>query len=216
MKTLQIINWLIYGPMFSDTENDHAELVYTITNLSNENAGVHILDNRYIAVSSPINDWNGYVDVEINVLDLGGKSALDTFRLTVLPVNDPPRIVGSPLPQIVDAGSPITIDLTPFESDPDNSSIELDWYVTEIIDGVLVSGERSDDDVLIFTPTANYSGSPMLQLHLTDPAGLEDTIPMFVKWRGQCSSLSLSHTGLGGDPVCNTIKLSWVFCRRVC
>ena len=126
-------------------------------------------------MSSPVNDWNGYVDVEISVLDLGGKSALDTFRLTVLPVNDPPRIVGSPLPQIVDAGSPITIDLTPFESDPDNSSTELDWYVTEIIDGVSVSGERSDDDVLIFTPTANYSGSQMLQLHLTDPAGLEDT-----------------------------------------
>jgi hypothetical protein len=62
--------------------------------------------------------------------------------------------------------TPITIQLTPYEYDEQDSGTDLKWYVTIYDSNAIatISGERSVNDTLTFTPQANYFGATNIEL----------------------------------------------------
>jgi hypothetical protein len=165
----------------SDQESLDSSLDFNINNSPNPSAGVSIDGNRYIDIN-PDSNWYGFTDVEIIVIDPDGSYDIDTFRVTVNSVNDLPTIVSVVPDQSSTGSNPISIDLTPYESDIEDAGVSLDWSVAGE-NNVVVTGENSDNDQLIFTPDQGFTGSDVVTLHLTDSDGGEDTQDITLTWQ---------------------------------
>jgi hypothetical protein len=66
----------------SDTQDSDSDLIFTISNSPDPNAGVTIDSNRYIDIN-PVFDWTGTTDVEVQVEDTGSLTDTDSFQVTV-------------------------------------------------------------------------------------------------------------------------------------
>ena len=196
----------------SDNETPDSGLSYTIDNSPDPNAGVTVDPNDYIDIN-PTANWCGWTDVTIRVTDPGGLWDTDTFRVTVNCLNDLPWISPTVPDQSEAQDQPITIDLTAYEHDVEDSGTALDWYVTGE-DHCTVSGEYSDDDVLTFTPDAGFAGSDTVTLHLVDSGGAEDTQDVTLTWSSFGTPPTLSglpdRTLDEGTSLDNTIDL-WAY-----
>ena len=90
-------------------------------------------------------------------------------------------------PHVSDRYSPtiggwITVDLTPYENDREESGTGLKWYV-EGADHCTVYGQGSSNDVLQFQPNpAGYSGYDDITLILRDSEGAEDRQDIRLGW----------------------------------
>jgi hypothetical protein len=86
-----------------DVETADSGLTFSIVGNTNINCGVSIDGNRYIDIS-PVANWYGTSDVTIQVSD-GDLTAMDTFQITVNPVNDTPTVVADNTQIAVNEGS---------------------------------------------------------------------------------------------------------------
>jgi VCBS repeat-containing protein len=128
--------------------------------------------DRTVTVT-PALDQFGNATITITVSD--GEAGVDeSFLVVVNPVNDAPVIEGSVPDQTKDEDAPSwTLDLTPFESDVEDSGAGLNWSVGGV-DTALFSAAITDpeNDILTFTPVADAFGSDAITLTLTDSGGL--------------------------------------------
>ena len=88
--------------------------------------------------------------------------------------NTPPTILTTIPNQIRQENTPTwTIDLTPFESDSQDSGTDLNWSVSGV-DTALISAAITDvdNDMLAITPVADATGSDNITLSLSDADGL--------------------------------------------
>ncbi|MCK5560463.1 MAG: hypothetical protein KAJ51_07700, partial [Thermoplasmata archaeon] len=104
---------------FEDPDKDSLFYSFGETHVS-----VQIDDDHSVDISSPT-DWNGVDKVTFRARDPVGAIAEDTIFVTVLPINDPPVIVGVPETFIVHYEADYCFDLTPYITDEDNSYDEL-------------------------------------------------------------------------------------------
>ena len=176
----QLDNTIDLWTYAEDPETPDSGLAFSINNSPESSAGVYIDAGHYIDID-PASNWCGETDVEISVADLEGLSDTDTFHVTVNCENDTPWISPPVLNQTVDINVPISIDLTVYEHDVEDTGTALDWNVTGE-DHCTVSGEDSDDDVLTFTPNTDFDGSDTVTLHLIDSEGLEGTQSLVLTW----------------------------------
>jgi PKD repeat protein len=73
-----------------------------------------------------------------------------------------------------DEDTALVVDLTPYESDIEDTGEDLDWTVTAYDSKVItkISGENSNDDVLTFEVEDDWNGETEVELTLTDSDGL--------------------------------------------
>jgi hypothetical protein len=146
-----------------DAQTDASGLTYTLEVTPAIGVVVTLTENRYVH-AEPSTDWCGWTDVTVRVTDPDGLWDTDTFRAAVtwsckgtLPVPD----------QAAAQDEPITLDLTEYEPLIGDGS-GMYWYVTGE-DHCTVIGERSEDDVLTFTPEKGYVGEDVVTLHMVYP-----------------------------------------------
>lgn len=102
---------------FMDTDNDTLFFVS-----GQEILIVTIHENHTVSFEAPL-DWFGYENVTFRAIDPDGAIVEDTIRVDVMPVNDPPDVL--PLPNQYVGIRQWTLDLTPFISDIDNDTSDL-------------------------------------------------------------------------------------------
>ncbi len=164
-----------------DAETPSSLLAYSITANTRPECAVTIRSNRFIDIY-PQSGWYGSSDVTVRAMDLGGVYAEDTFHVTVTHANNPPIITPSvPNPTAVDEDTPITIKLTSYKTDVEDSGVNLKWSVLGV-QHCTVSGQNSADDTLTFTPEANYNGHVTVTLVLTDSGGATATQDIMLTW----------------------------------
>jgi hypothetical protein len=97
-------------------------------------------------------------------------------------VNHPPVIVGMVPHQIQDEDAiPWSIDLSTFESDFEDTSNKLRWFIEgENISLYVVDGEYSADDVITFYPQPDAYGSDLVTLWLEDSFGTRTSQPLWI------------------------------------
>jgi len=157
----------------SDVENSGTLLDWYITGL---NTSLVTVSGDYsdddILVFTSIEDVSG-MDTFILWLTDGEDTDLISIAITINPVNDIPVILGDiqdnlNWTQNEDFGT-FQIDLSMNEFDIESSGVSLDWYITDLNTSlVTVSGEYSDDDILVFNSVANAFGTNSFTLWLTD------------------------------------------------
>ncbi|MBI5470988.1 MAG: tandem-95 repeat protein [Ignavibacteriae bacterium] len=130
------------------------------------------------SIRSTQNFWLAHATLLFTATDIGGLCAIDTVHLSVLPVNDPPRIQS--LAPIIFAEDESTIlniaDLQQALLDPDNPVGEHRWTVG---DGKHVNVSASDS-TFTFVSEANWAGLDTLLVIVNDPAGAADTTSLEV------------------------------------
>ena len=97
-------------------------------------------------------------------------------------VNHPPAILGivPDQTQAEDAGS-WTLDLTPYESDYEDTNDKLRWYITDDNSSLYtISGELSGDDVITFTPQPDAYGNDQIVLWLEDSYGIKTSQTLWI------------------------------------
>jgi outer membrane protein assembly factor BamB/DNA-binding MarR family transcriptional regulator len=128
----------------------------------------------------------GIYNISVKVIDEFGAesnwSSNFTVTITEPPPNQPPTILGSIPDQIKPEDNvPWTLDLTPYESDNEDSGSDLNWYLTGVNTSLYtVTGMNSSDDVFTFTPVANASGNDEVVLWLEDSEGEKASQVMWV------------------------------------
>jgi hypothetical protein len=76
---------------------------------------------------------------------------------------------------------PYYLDLSKYESDPDNTPEELKWYIEGIdTSRFTVTGQGSESNQFVITPAPNAFGNTRTTVILRDPFGLEAKQPMWV------------------------------------
>ena len=162
---------------FSDPDSD--TLTYTATSSNTKIATVSV-SNTTISITGVA---LGTATITVTATDPSGLTATQTFSVTVSPPNRAPVAVGTMPDQTATVGgSPATIDMTNYFSDPDGDTLTYtDSIDTEIAPNAIqitISFGRT------LTISATKPGTIQLTVTATDPGGLTATqsctITMFI------------------------------------
>ncbi len=112
------------------------------------------------------------------VTDPHGAQAFQNFTIDIIPVNDPPRILGFP---DTSAGqdSLFNLPLIPYAQDPDDNFENLIWEFKADTSQII---HRSGSDTLQIAPPLGYVGMDTIFVSLTDPAELSDQDTFLIRF----------------------------------
>jgi hypothetical protein len=121
---------------FSDKDND---VIYFSS--GNNNIIVHINENHTVDITAP-GQWTGTELVTFRARDPSGAIVEDLITVTVLPVNDGPKI--SKVPDlVVHYDYSYSFDLTPYINDPDNLTSDLLVWTSEPLNYIDVQANNN-------------------------------------------------------------------------
>ncbi|WP_419933689.1 Ig-like domain-containing protein [Candidatus Palauibacter sp.] len=150
-------------PFFSDPDGD--ELTYTAESSDAAVLTVSVSGSRLTvtAVSA------GTATVTVTAADPDGLTATQSAEVTVEAANQAPEAVGAIPPQAMTAGDEVTVDVTPFFSDPDGDELT---YTAESSDAAVVAVSLSGSSLSV---TAVSAGTATVTVTAADPGGLTAT-----------------------------------------
>lgn len=131
---------------------------------SNPNVASVALDSTSTTLTiTPLSDANGYTDITLRGVSMS-YGVTDTFRVTVIPSDDAPRVV-APISsrQIVEDSTPIVLDVSNVFADVDGDVVTLLSAVV-VPEGVLESALQSADGTLTLSPLPDANGAVVVTL----------------------------------------------------
>ncbi|MFH1073180.1 MAG: CARDB domain-containing protein, partial [Nanoarchaeota archaeon] len=132
-------NWIDLWNYTQDVEDPDSSLAFTITSQTNTGLiSCDIASNRFVNCSSPSPTQSGFSDVSVQATDTGNLTDADTFRVTVIPVDNMPVIT---LLEPVNGYS--TIDFT-LNFSYTVTDIDDTWFLCDlIIDSIVQVNDRN-------------------------------------------------------------------------
>ena len=132
---------------------------------------ITINEDRTVDFTSP-KDWYGMEYVYFRATDPTGALQQDLILVSVLPINDPPRLLPIP-PQYGNESERWVLDLEPYIDDVDNNITDLIITVDDI--NVIVSGKTlvflgtkdMPDEVELTVSDGQFESSRMIEVHVT-------------------------------------------------
>ncbi|MFH1316291.1 MAG: Ig-like domain-containing protein [Candidatus Woesearchaeota archaeon] len=118
-------------------------------------------------------NWHGNEMVKFTATDNKGGSGSDTIKVTVTSESDSPWVQPViPSRTLNEDFGLLSIDLTAYEKDDDDTGTGLTWTVSESDSSKIEAGiSNSDDDILSLRSVANANGETTVKLTLTDSEG---------------------------------------------
>lgn len=162
-------------PYEHDLEQSSTELIWTVSGLDPALASAIVNPTTDVLTITPELNKNGS-DIFTLILS-DGEGGFDSQNLTlyVTPVNDPPDIN----PQVPEGNAKEDItfhfDLTPFETDIEDSTEALYWTVSGANPSLMTASVDPITDMLTLVPVENNWGLDTLRLKLHDSGGLTDS-----------------------------------------
>jgi hypothetical protein len=166
-----------------------------------------LLDESQVSSSNsfifnPGLDDSGIHIVKVNVTDPAQLSATQVWTVTVSETNTPPSIIGTiPSQTLIEDGSSLTLDLTPFESDSQDGNSGLTWTVSGVDSTLITISINAATDDAVITPIPNAFGSNTVTFTLTDSGGLTATQSVLITVTSVNDQPEIiSFTPLASDP----------------
>jgi hypothetical protein len=157
-----------------DVDDDAAGLTWSAS--GSQNVTVRV-SGGVASIGAPT-DWNGSEQATLTVTDRAGGKASQPIRITVRPVNDPPKL-GQPSPVTMNEDATTTVDLGLVASDPDGEALTYTATSGDPNVQATVSGST-----LSLSATQNWSGGPVsIAISAIDQGGTEvsGTLPVTVR-----------------------------------
>ncbi len=147
----------------TDTDSDVNQLGYTATQVNSITLSI----SNDVLTIKPAPNWNGSRTTTITVTDQDGLTDQTDITIIVNAVNDAPVL--SNLPAVtMPEDSVLTVDLSPYISDIDNTVDQLQWQFVNYNRVALGFDDASDD--LTITSPASWAGFEYIIVHVNDPA----------------------------------------------
>ncbi|MCF7920661.1 MAG: tandem-95 repeat protein [Candidatus Cloacimonetes bacterium] len=143
-----------FSVFISDVEGD----AWTLS--ASGNTHVNIVINGSMVTLQPEQDWNGQETITF-MADDGEDVGSDDLIVIVNPQPDPPVVNFPDSLQCEEDGS-LTININDYIYDPDGDEFTVSWS------GNTQINIMQEDDLLIFTPAANWYGSEMITINADD------------------------------------------------
>ncbi|MFA5772608.1 MAG: hypothetical protein WC974_07750, partial [Thermoplasmata archaeon] len=154
-----------------------------IASISGQNSSTDIIK----LTAAP--DWFGTTTVTMTVVDANGTTASQVITLQWLAVGDTPYITNLPqslIPSTVPEDNSASLWLTNCENDHwgESNNASLKWWVFSYDRSVItsVSGENSTNDIITFTPKADWYGPTDVTLMLEDGDGMTTLQTVTLTW----------------------------------
>ncbi|MEE9150527.1 MAG: tandem-95 repeat protein [Thermoplasmata archaeon] len=175
--TSTVINLFGYG---SDIEDSPGQLRWSLTGTNGSLYSWQIDPATNMLYINPLPDAFGSDDTILTLLDSGGATDSKTLQVLIIPVNDAPYIY----PQVPESyfgileDQPISIILTGFENDVEDTNDQLEWEVRGVDSSIIkVSVDLEKDELVIvpvvaFSPDDSESVETEITLVLVDSGGL--------------------------------------------
>ena len=93
-------------------------------------------------------------------------------------------IIKSTVPDVIlpEDAPPFHLSLTKYEYDSQDNGVDLRWFITNDNESLyIISGERSENDIITITPQANAYGDSLVTLWLADSDGYTASQPLWIK-----------------------------------
>jgi rubrerythrin len=120
---------------------------------------VNITENNTVDISS-LGEWTGSEFVTFRAMDPGGALVEDTILVTVIPVNDGPKI--SEIPDlVVHYDYSYAFDLSPYISDPDNNTFEIQVTTSESTDYIWIPSYNNLEIIVNYPEDLNGMTIPV-------------------------------------------------------
>ena len=108
----------------SDVDDSDNQITWSYS--GNSSLSVNISD-RIATITVPNADWNGSETITFTASDDDGASVSDQASFTVTAVNDPPVVTDIPNQTIAEGSAFVTIPLSTYVSDVDNTDEQMTW-----------------------------------------------------------------------------------------
>jgi hypothetical protein len=117
-----------------------------------------------------------------------------------------PDIIGTFPVWTAPEDTPITVQLTPYEHDEVDTGVDLKWSVSIYDTNAIAtfSGERSDNDTLVFTPKDNYYGTTNIELTLSNSVLLKAKKMAPLTWTSVNDKPSVNSMDRSGSSILRT------------
>lgn len=148
-------------------------------NSDNPDIQALLAGDSLLVASSP--NYFGSGRVSVITHDEGGLATADTFTVTILPVNDPPEIIGLPDSLSLSPASSTSLALWDFVEDVETPDSLLSFTFSASNNGVLYN-YHPGNGTLRLTAVAGFSGEMQLSISVADPQGafVQDTLRVVV------------------------------------
>jgi hypothetical protein len=146
----------------TDIDSDNSDLSFTAGNVSN----INIQINNGVLTYRPAANWFGARNVTVTVTDESGGSDQTSFQINVSSVNDPPQFSTIPAQQI-NEDSQGSLNLLDYVTDVDSDDSELTFGAGNV-NNINI---QINNNILTYTPAANWFGSRNVSVTVTDEIG---------------------------------------------
>lgn len=155
----------------NDIDTPSAELLFSITGVSDPGTGAYIRDNRYLELE-PAANWHGTAEIYLQVQDTDGDTANYVVSVNISSVNDAPQLASIP-DLIFDENGDYYLDVSRYVTDPDD---ELGDLAFTLSNNSNISGVFDPlTNKMVLTATTGWTGSEDITLTVTDPGLLADS-----------------------------------------
>jgi len=173
------------------------------------------LNTEGFLVFTPAAHAHGQTDVRIQLRDNGGildggRDTSDEVTLTIelTPVNDPPTLSNIPAIQLVEDGTPATIQLSAYYADVETPSRDARYTIESSSSGLVVTLDATSQRLTI-TGRAHFSGSGSVTIRVTDTGDgndpsqyAESLIPVTIRAVADPPQLNVSdRSGKENQPI---------------
>ncbi len=163
-----------------DAEDLDSSLVFTLTEMSEPDAGVRISDNRFLDVI-PTMGFTGTCHLVLEVQDSAHASATTALDVTVTKYNITPTISVSDKRLFINTSRQIDLwDLDwdgehDYARDPEGGALTIRLENTASIDANAGITLSQDQRYILITPVEDWTGATNVEVSATDPDGLMGT-----------------------------------------
>jgi len=180
--------------VFFDADSSDS-LSYSIDQANSE-LGISIMGDSLFLESAP--NYFGQGSVIISAIDPYGLSAMDTFLVSILSINDPPLIMESfPDTLLFYADSSAELSIWEYVEDIESSDSALTYYFTTSNDSLILN-YNPESGVLHLSVLDNYSGISKWYVSVEDDSAAIDRDSSIVH---TISPVGLTRTKSGTQPV---------------
>jgi hypothetical protein len=150
------LSLLGYG---SDIEDSPGQLRWILTDTNGSLYSWQIDPATHMLYINPLPNSYGSDDATLTLIDSWGATASVSLQVLVIPVNDPPYIY----PDVPESyfgileDQPISIILTGYENDIEDSNDQLNWEVRGVDSSIIKVSMNSENDELVIVPVFTFS-----------------------------------------------------------
>lgn len=165
-----------YDVLANDTRDaDGQAFVISAVGTPSRGGTASIGGNGATLLYRPAANFNGVETVTYTIRDTGGGLSTTTATFTITAVNDPPPVQGITRTVLTSDGQQVILSISDLPANPDSGET-IRFVNLSATTGGGTASVSTDGQQLLYTPSANFTGTDTFTFAVQDPGGLTSSV----------------------------------------